>query len=162
MQTLLIIAALLCGVVGIVGSVVPILPGPVLSFVGLVCAYFIEGTAITTTQLWLWGIITLAISIADYILPTYFSRLYGGSKAGITGATIGVFAGLFLGPLGIILGPFVGAVAGEMLRQQRPFNEAVKVGFGSLLSFVVGTGLKLAATIIMMFYIGRDIASIIF
>ena len=55
----------------------------------------------------------------------------------------------------------MGAVAGEMLRQQRPFNEAVKVGFGSLLSFVVGTGLKLAATIIMMFYIGRNIASII-
>ena len=162
MQTLLIIAALLCGVVGIVGSVVPILPGATLSFVGLVCAYFVEGTAITTTQLWLWGIITLAISIADYILPAYFSRLYGGSKAGITGAIIGVFVGLFFGPLGIILGPFVGAVAGEMLREQRPLQEAVKVGFGSLVSFVVGTGLKLAATIAMMFYISRDIISMVF
>ncbi len=157
METLLIIAAILCGLVGIIGSVVPVLPGPALSFVGLICASLTDDSTISTTKLWTWGIITLIICILDYILPGYFSKMFGGSKAGITGATIGVFIGLFMGPMGIILGPFVGAVAGEMFNQSRPLSEAIKVGFGSLISFIVGTGLKLIVTGMMMYYIWKDL-----
>ena len=153
----MIIAAILCGLVGIIGSVVPVLPGPALSFVGLICASLTDDSTISTTKLWTWGIITLIICILDYILPGYFSKMFGGSKAGITGATIGVFIGLFMGPMGIILGPFVGAVAGEMFNQSRPLSEAIKVGFGSLISFIVGTGLKLIVTGMMMYYIWKDL-----
>lgn len=157
METLLIIAAILCGLVGIIGSVVPVLPGPALSFVGLICASLTDDSTISAAKLWTWGIITLIICILDYILPGYFSKMFGGSKAGITGATIGVFIGLFMGPMGIILGPFVGAVAGEMFNQSRPLSEAIKVGFGSLISFIVGTGLKLIVTGMMMYYIWKDL-----
>lgn len=157
MDTLLIIAAILCGIIGIIGSVVPVLPGTTLSFVGLLCAFMTEGSTISESTLWIWGAITLAVFVLDYILPGYFSKVFGGSKAGITGATIGVFIGLFMGPMGIILGPFVGAVAGEMLNQQRPFGEAIKVGFGSLISFIVGTGLKLVVSGMMMYYIWKDL-----
>lgn len=156
METLLIISAIVCGIIGIIGSVVPILPGPALSFVGLLCAYLSDGSSITTGMLWIWGVITAVVSIMDYVLPGYFSKVFGGSKAGITGATLGVFAGLFMGPIGIILGPFAGAVLGEMLNQHRTLDEAVKVGFGSLLSFIVGTGLKLVVAGMMMYYIAQD------
>ena len=159
METLLIISAIVCGLIGIIGSVVPILPGPALSFVGLLCAYLSDGSSITTGMLWMWGAITTVVSIMDYVLPGYFSKVFGGSKAGITGATLGVFAGLFMGPIGIILGPFAGAVIGEMLNQHRTLDEAVKVGFGSLLSFIVGTGLKLVVAGMMMYYIAQDVVS---
>lgn len=147
----------MCGLIGIIGSVIPILPGPALSFVGLLCAYLSDGSSITTGMLWMWGVITAVVSIMDYVLPGYFSKVFGGSKAGITGATLGVFAGLFMGPIGIILGPFAGAVIGEMLNQHRTLDEAVKVGFGSLLSFIVGTGLKLVVAGMMMYYIAQDV-----
>ena len=157
METLLIIAALLCGIIGIIGSVVPVLPGVTISFVGMICAYLTDGTSITQGMLWMWGAIMVIVSILDYILPGYFSKMFGGSKAGVTGATIGVFVGLFMGPVGIIFGPFLGAIAGEMLNQKRTLDEAIKVGFGSLISFIVGTGIKLVVTGMMMYYIGRDL-----
>ena len=65
MDTLLIIVAILCGVVGLIGSVVPVLPGPALSFVGIICAYMTDGTTISQSMLWIWGIITLVVTILD-------------------------------------------------------------------------------------------------
>ena len=157
MDTFLSIIALLCGIIGVIGSVLPILPGVALSYIGLVCAYFTSASTITTPMLWVWGIVTVAVCVMDYILPAYFSKMFGASKAGMTGATLGVFAGIFLGPIGIVFGPFAGAVLGEMLNQNRTLGEAIKVGFGSFLSFLVGTGIKLIVATIVTYYIARDI-----
>lgn len=156
MDTLLTIIALLCGIVGIIGSIVPILPGPALSFIGLVCAYFGSSSYITTTMLWVWGVVTAVVCVMDYILPAYFSRMFGGSKAGMTGATIGIFAGMLMGPIGVIVGPFAGAVLGEMVGQHSTLSQALKVGFGSFLSFIVGTGIKLVVAVMMTYYIARE------
>ena len=159
MDTFLAICAVLCGILGLLGAILPILPGTVLSFVGILCAYFTTTSALSEGQLWLWGVISAIIIILDYILPAYFSKL---SKAGIWGATIGVVIGMFtMGPLGIILGPFIGAVAGEMLNQKQPLDKAIVVGAGSLLSFFVGTGLKLIAGGFMMYYIWADVIMLI-
>ncbi len=157
MDTFWAISAVVCGVVGILGAVLPVLPGTALSFAGMVCAFLHSGGEITSGQLWLWGAISIVLILIDYILPGYFSKVFGGSKAGITGATVGVLVGLFFGPLGIIAGPFVGAVAGEILHQKQPLDKALVVGFGSLLSFFVGTGIKLIAGGFMMFYIWKDL-----
>ncbi len=135
----------------------PILPGVALSYIGMVCAYFTSASTITTPMLWVWGIVTVAVCVMDYILPAYFSKMFGASKAGMTGATLGVFAGIFLGPIGIVFGPFAGAVLGEMLNQNRTLGEAIKVGSGSFLSFLVGTGIKLIVATIVTYYIARDI-----
>lgn len=98
----------------------------------------------------------------DYILPGYFSKVFGGSKAGIMGATIGVLIGaVVMGPIGIVMGPFVGAVVGEMINERRPLDKALIVGFGSLLSFFVGTGIKLIAAGWMMYYIWKDLFELI-
>ena len=157
MDILITICAILCGIIGDLGAVLPVLPGPALSFVGMVLAYFNGGDTITERMLWIWGIVTIVVSILDYILPGYFSKIFGGTKAGITGATIGVFVGLFMGPLGIILGPFVGAVIGELLHEKKNLDKAITVGFGSLLSFLVGSGVKLILAGFMLYYIVIDL-----
>lgn len=157
MDILITICAILCGIIGVLGAVLPVLPGPALSFVGMVLAYFNGGDTITERTLWIWGIVTIVVSILDYILPGYFSKIFGGTKAGITGATIGVFVGLFMGPLGIILGPFVGAVIGELLHEKKNLDKAITVGFGSLLSFLVGSGVKLILAGFMLYYIVIDL-----
>lgn len=157
MDILITICAILCGIIGVLGAVLPVLPGPALSFVGMVLAYFNGGDTITERMLWIWGIVTIVVSILDYILPGYFSKIFGGTKAGITGATIGVFVGVFMGPLGIILGPFVGAVIGELLHEKKNLDKAITVGFGSLLSFLVGSGVRLILAGFMLYYIVIDL-----
>ena len=153
MDVVLIIIALVVGIVGLLGVVVPVLPGTIFSYIGLVCVYIISDGYVSVNQLILWGVVAVAAILLDYILPGYFSKLFGGSKAGITGATVGTFLGIFFGVPGIVFGPFVGAVAGEMLGTNIPFEKALKVGFGSMLSFVVGTGVKLVAAVYMLYYI---------
>lgn len=158
MDTLLAICALVCGIVGLLGAIIPILPGTILSYVGLICAYFTSTSTLSEKQLWLWGAISAIAILLDYILPGYFSKMFGGSRAGVVGATVGVIAGMFLlGPLGIILGPFAGAVIGEMLKQNQPIEKAIVVGAGSLLSFFVGTGLKLIVGGFLMYHIWNDL-----
>lgn len=153
MDVALIIIALVVGIVGLLGVVVPVLPGTIFSYIGLVCVYIISDGYVSVNQLILWGVVAVAAILLDYILPGYFSKLFGGSKAGITGATVGTFLGIFFGVPGIVFGPFVGAVAGEMLGAKISFEKALKVGFGSMLSFVVGTGVKLVAAVYMLYYI---------
>ena len=153
MEIGLIIIALLAGVVGLIGVIVPVLPGTLLSYGGLVCAYFITGSTITTTQLVVCGIISIMVILLDYLLPGYFTKLFGGTKSGITGATIGTFVGFLFGIPGIILGPFFGAVIGEMIGGKAAIDKALTIGLGSLLSFLVGSGVKLIAGLYMIYYI---------
>lgn len=157
MDIALAIAAYLLILIGIAGCIIPVLPGVILSFAGVVCAYFTSYSQIPLTAVWIWLGITAAVSLADYFLPAWMTKRFGGSHAGAVGATVGVFAGFFFfPPLGMILGPFVGAVAGELLNDRNDFAKAVVVGFGSFLSFIVGTGLKLTAAIGMLVYVSID------
>ena len=136
MDIALSVAAFLLSIVGIVGCIVPALPGVVLSYAGLLCAYFTSYSS---------------------MLPAWMTRRFGGSRSGAIGATVGVFAGFFFfPPVGIILGPFFGAVLGELLNDRRDAGKAFLVGIGSFLSFVVGTGIKLAAAIGMFVHVTAD------
>ncbi len=157
MNTLLIVAAIACGIIGLLGAIIPVLPGTLLSLAGLILAYFNDGSEITINMLIIWSIISVFVVILDYILPGYFSKRFGGTKSGVTGATVGVILGMFFGPVGIIFGPFIGAVAGELLGNNLSFDKAIVVGFGSLLSFFVGTGFKLIVGGLLLFYIIKDI-----
>ena len=157
MDTFLSILAVLFTFIGIVGSIVPVLPGVALSYAGLLCAYFSEGSQLTPTFMWIWLAIELVVSLVDYLLPGYMTKVFGGSRAATIGATIGVIAGMFFGPIGIIAGPFVGAVAGELLHNRENLGRAIQVGFGSFLSFIVGTGIKLIAAVAMFIYACKDI-----
>ena len=133
------------------------LPGTVISYIGMLCISFSSYSELSTLTLATWGIVAVVVIVMDYVLPGYFSKKFGGTKAGVTGATIGTIAGIFFGPLGIILGPFVGAVLGELLAEKLTFNQALTVGFGSMMSFLVGTLFKLIAGGFMLYYIIKDV-----
>lgn len=157
MEVFLAIMAVLLAVVGAAGCIVPVLPGVMLSYAGLLCAFFREGSTLSTTLLWIWAAAVAVVSVIDYFLPAYMTKIFGGSRPATIGATIGAIGGFFFGPLGIIVGPFVGAMAGELLNNRNDMNRAIKVGLGSFLSFIVGTGIKLMAASGILFYICRDI-----
>jgi uncharacterized protein len=91
------------------------------------------------------------VSVLDYIVPVWGTKKFGGSKYGTRGATVGLVLGLFFGPVGIILGPLIGAFVGEMIFKDN-IDYALKAGFGSLLGFLTGIGLKLAVSLVITFY----------
>lgn len=157
MDTTLGVVAIICGIIGLLGAVLPVLPGTIISYVGILCVSFSSYSELSLFTLVAWGVISVAIILMDYLLPGYFSKRFGGTKAGVTGATIGTIAGIFFGPLGIIFGPFVGAVVGELLAEKLTFNKALTVGFGSMMSFLVGTLFKIIAGGFMLYYIIKDV-----
>lgn len=157
MNTALIIIAVTLGILGLVGTIVPVLPGTIISFLGLVAASFTEGSNIEVVVLIVWGVLSLVVIALDYLLPGYFSKRFGGTKWGSWGATIGTIVGIFIGPAGLILGPFAGAVIGELLGEKLTMREAIRVGFGSMLSFVVGSLFKFIVGVFMLYYIIKDI-----
>jgi len=91
-------------------------------------------------------------------VPIWGTKKFGGSKYGARGATVGLIIGLFFGPPGIIIGPLVGAIVGELIFRD-DFNYALKAGFGSLLGFLTGIGLKLAASFVMTYFFIRELVT---
>jgi len=142
MDIFLLILAGLCMLLAIVGSILPGLPGVPLAYVGLWIAQASERVDFSWQTLAVWGVVTVLVSVLDYVVPAWGTKHFGGSKAGVWGSTIGVFIGLFFGPLGVILGPLVGAIIGEMF-QGKELQEALRAGWGSFLGILLGTVLKL-------------------
>ena len=151
MDYFLLIIAILFMLTGIVGCLVPVLPGPPLSYLGLVIVHFTRFADVSQKLFIILGIIAVAVTVLYYIVPIWGTRHFGGSKYGARGATVGLVIGLFLGPAGIIIGPFLGAFVGELIFKD-DVKYALKAGFGSLLGFMTGVGLKLAASLLMTFY----------
>ena len=157
MDVILTITAIVCSLAGVAGCVIPIIPGPLLSFAAVLCAYLCSYTAISTATLCVWLGVTVAVSVMDYLLPSYMARQFGGTKAGTRGALVGMIVGMiFFNVVGVIFGPFVGAVAGELLHDSSDARHALKVGFGSFLSFIVGTGVKLTVSVWMLVVVWGD------
>ena len=152
---ILLIIGILLMILGIIGCLVPVLPGPPFSFIGLILLHLSRFGQFSNTTLIILGAIAVVITILDFIVPVWGTRKFGGSKYGTRGATVGLIIGLFLGPLGMILGPLFGAFVGEMIFKD-DINYALKAGFGSLLGFLTGIGLKLAASFIMTFYFVKE------
>lgn len=152
---LLLILGIVLMILGIIGCLAPVLPGPPLSFLGLLALHFTRFGHFNSSVLILFGVIAIVVTILDYIVPVWGTKKFGGSKYGTRGATIGLIVGFFVGPLGIILGSLIGAFVGEMIFRD-DIKYALKAGFGSLLGFLTGIGLKLAASATMTFYFVRE------
>jgi uncharacterized protein YqgC (DUF456 family) len=152
MVTALIIIGVILMLVGIAGCVLPLLPGPPLSFLALLIQQFNSPNPFSTKFLLIWGGITLVVTILDYLIPVFGTKKFGGSKYGVWGCTIGLFVGLFIGPWGIIIGPFIGAFIGEIIANNDS-STALKSAFGSFIGFVFGTLLKLVVCFVMGWYL---------
>ncbi len=151
MDTALSILALIMALFGVIGAVVPILPGAVLSFMALLLSYFTNNSVVTTTQLLIWLVVAVMVSVMDNILPIYLTKRLGGSKSGVWGATIGMIVGFIaFPPLGVFVGPIFGAIMGELINDKSDVNRAMKVGMASFFAFLVGTGVKFALSIYIL------------
>ena len=144
-------------IVGILGCVLPILPGPPLSFAALLVLHFSRFADFSATFLLTWGCVAIIATVLDYVVPIWGTKKFGGSKSGMWGAGIGLVVGLiFLPPLGIIIGPFAGAVIGEALTGKNAAG-SFRAGLGSFLGLLVGVGIKLATSIMMTFYFIKEL-----
>lgn len=142
MDVVLAIIGLICCVIGVLGSFLPVLPGPILSWVGLLLLYL---TQRVENNYWVLGftlVVTLVISVLDYVIPAKGTKHFGGTKYGIWGTNIGLIVGLFFPPLGFIIGPFVGAFVGEMIYNSQDKNAAFKAALGSFIGFLASTFMK--------------------
>ena len=135
---------------GLVGSILPILPGPPLSWIGLLFLFMTDAVPKDTSFLIITLIVALLIFALDYIIPAIGTKRFGGSRSGMIGTTLGLIIGLIAPiPFGIIIGPFVGAYLGE-LSNKADSKTALKAAFGSFLGFVTGTFLKFIVAVVYM------------
>ena len=150
---ILVILAFLLLLTGLAGSIVPIIPGPPLSYIGLLLLQWSGYVGFSSAFLWLWAAITAVITVADYFLPALMTKKFGGSRSATIGSLLGLLAGVFLfPPVGLIIGPFLGALAGELIHNHADSAKAFRVALGALLSFFFGAGAKLIVCSLMMFY----------
>jgi uncharacterized protein len=152
MDTFLIISGIILLLAGIAGCIFPFLPGPPLAYGSLILLQISTYKPFTENFLVIWALVTIAVVIADYYIPIWGTKKFGGTKGGVWGATVGLIVGIFFfPPLGLIIGPFIGAFAGEIINNQDS-NKAFRSAIGSFIGFVAGTLMKLGITVVMGYY----------
>ncbi len=179
MDIFLIILGAICLLLGLIGCVAPVIPGVPLSYVGLLLLHFTDRVQFSWQFLTVWAVIVIVIQVLDYFIPAWGTKKFGGSKYGVWGSTIGLLLGFFMGPWGIIVGPFVGAVVGELIyfnrhpqaiissseqpasnTQQAKNNNltrALRAGFGSFVGLLTGTILKCICCGMMIAYFVKEL-----
>lgn len=153
MEVLIIVLAILAGVIGFAGSILPGLPGTPVSWVGLLLLFLWGPEEMALKTLIIWGIVVAVVSVVDYVVPMYFTKLTGGSKNAERGAIAGMIAGIVLTPIGMILGSFLGAFIAEMYWGKKSAGPAFKAAVGSFLGFITGTGLKTIVSVLILWKI---------
>lgn len=150
MDIFLFILSITFMIVGIIGSIVPVLPGPLSSWLGLFIFSNIEVVEVNNSIIVLTLIIAITIFILDYLIPLYTSKKFGASKFGIIGASIGIIIGLFLPPLGIIFGAIIGAISGELFLN-KDFERSIKAAAGVVIGLAISGFTK--AVISVVFFV---------
>lgn len=152
MDILLLILGLLFMFIGILGSFLPALPGPPVSWIGLLLLYLSKAIPDDWTLLGITLAIAIVVFALDYIIPAVGTKKFGGTRAGMIGTTLGLIVALIfpiLGIFGIIIWPFVGALVGELINKADS-KTALKAAFGSFIGFLTGTFLKFVVTMVYL------------
>lgn len=156
MDIVLLLVGFCCMVLGIIGSFAPVLPGPGLSWLGILLLYC---TNAVPMNYWILGatlVVTIVISILDYTIPAQGTKRFGGSSYGIWGTNIGLVIGIFAPiPFGFLIGPFVGAFVGELIYNSTDHKRALKAATGSFIGFLVSSFMKF---VVCMIFLGLFIA----
>ena len=158
MDVVIIVIGLILALAGMLGCILPIIPGPIFSFLALILLSWIKNWQVFSQPfLIVMGSLTAILMILDYIAPALGAKKFGASKRGIWGSAIGMIIGIFfIPPWGIIVGAFIGALIGELLTGKSGKN-ALRAGWGILIGNVLSVGLKLAFTTIVLFYYIRAV-----
>ena len=144
MEIFILVVGFLCMLAGLAGSVLPVLPGPPLTYIGMLVLQVSDRVQFSTTTLVVALVLVVISLVLDYIAPIIGTKYYGGGKWGEWGCVVGTILGLFVfPPWGFILGPLVGAIVGELL-QGKDSNAAIKAGFGAFIGFFFGIDCQIA------------------
>ncbi|SRR6056297_723211 len=161
MDVILIIAGIILILMGLIGALLPVLPGPPLAFLGIIALHLTTFVQYGTNFLIITGILAVVITLLDYVVPSWGTKRFGGSQMGVRGAMIGTFVGIFIfPPFGIILGPFMGAFIAEMIHENNT-RKAIRSGLGSFMGFLIGSGMKLIYAAVLTFYFAKEIIAAI-
>jgi hypothetical protein len=157
MDTFLIVSGIILLIVGLAGCILPALPGPPLSYIALLLLHLTSSHQFSSKFLVIWLVITAIVVVLDYLVPVWGAKKFGAGKRGIWGSVIGLILGLFIfPPFGIIIGPFLGAVIGEMTAGKDK-GPALKAGFGSFMGFMTGMLLKMVASGMMTWFFFKEL-----
>ena len=152
MDLFLLILGLLCCLIGIIGSFLPIIPGPVTSWLGILLLNLTSAVEFNLNFVLITFTVAVSVGILDYIIPILGVKKLGGSRSGQIGTTVGLIVALvILGPIGIIIGPFMGALLGEM-STNKSFQNSLKPAFGSFIGVIVGSVIKFLISLSFLFF----------
>lgn len=147
----LIVISLLCLLSGIAGCFIPAIPGPPLSYCGLVALNCTHQAHFSTTFMMVTLLLVVLIQLLDYFIPMLGTKLSGGTQWGNYGSLAGTIVGLLFLPWGLLLGPFVGAFIGELLGGN-DVRTSLRSGIGSFVGFLAGTFVKFIFCISLFIY----------
>lgn len=158
LETIAIIGGSVLVLLGIAGCVLPILPGPGLAFFGLLLLALVKhfSPPLTPTLIIVMALLTVVVTIGDYLVPLWGAKRYGATKWGIWGSVLGMTIGVFFSPFGMLPGALIGSVIAEWLVQKEK-GKALRAGWGVFVGSVAGTALKLAVSGMMAYYFIRGL-----
>lgn len=152
MDLLLLIVSLLLCLIGIVGSFLPIIPGPLSSWLGILLLNLTSAVEFNLNFVLITFTVAVSVGILDYIIPILGVKKLGGSRSGQIGTTVGLIVALIiLGPIGIIIGPFMGALLGEM-STNKSIQDSLKPAFGSFIGVIAGSVIKFLISLSFLFF----------
>jgi uncharacterized protein YqgC (DUF456 family) len=151
MDTFLIVLAGIFLIVGLIGSVISKLPGAPLCYLGIIILQYSSIAEFSVHFFIKWGILVIAVQGLDYLIPEWGTKKFGGSKRGVWGSFIGMVAGMYFGPSGIIAGAITGAFLGELFAGKES-NQAIHHAISSFSFFILGTISQLIAAGILIYY----------
>ena len=151
MDTIFIIIGFVFLVVGIIGCILPGIPGPPLAYVSLIFLEITSAEPFDTDFMMYWAAIVIIVTLLDYFVPIWGTKKFGGTKYGMWGSIIGLIIGIMTGPWGVVIGSFLGAYIGELIGGMRN-DKALRAGLGAFLGFVAGTIMKFAVSLIIAYY----------
>ena len=151
MDLLLVVIGFVCVILGVFGSFLPVVPGPGLSWLGILLLYFTDSVPMNYYILGLTLVITVIISILDYVIPAQGTKRFGGSSYGVWGTNIGLVVGILAPiPFGFIIGPFAGAFVGELLYNSKDPSRAFKAATGSFIGFLASSFMKFIVCVVFL------------
>lgn len=136
--------------IGVVGAVLPVLPGSTLAFGALLLARILNYSEMSWWVVGIFGFFTILGVVLDYLVPIATTKKMGGSKYGIWGLIIGLIIGIVFSPFGfvsIIIAPFLGALIGELIYDRENHKRAFKAALGSVVGFLLTTGYSLVLAV---------------
>ena len=173
LDIILIVIAILLLIVGIVGCFVPVIPGPPISYIGLVVAYFVSYCNFSWQSLLILGILMVIVTVLDFLIPSWATKKFGGTKWGSRGAAIAILICLFgvsIAWWAIFIAPFAGAFVGELLYMKKHKKETEgsgmkgvwKAAFGAFIGMMCGIMLKLIYSCFLLFYVVKELIMVLF